>query len=222
MSKTPTLAAALRRRGMSCEMVYTGQTGWLQGSKFGFVLDSTANDFVSGELEHAIVSCDKELKPSLILLEGQSALRRPFENDPPGGGPAKSARTDPATSPAAAPRLRLSSEPMSHPPTQEETQRSQLVSHAAGAEGWCGCTAWNAPEHTQCAAYWIRKAHSAGLGNRTWLSVDPGTFTVREVANALLEAGLTWAVYVQGHNRFVAHELEDFHTHSHTPPRVGP
>jgi uncharacterized NAD-dependent epimerase/dehydratase family protein len=72
-----TLAAALRRRGMSCEMVYTGQTGWLQGSKFGFVLDSTANDFVSGELEHAIVSCDKELKPSLILLEGQSALRNP-------------------------------------------------------------------------------------------------------------------------------------------------
>ena len=72
-----TLAAALRRRGMSCEMVYTGQTGWLQGSRFGFVLDSTANDFVSGELEHAVVACDKELKPDLILLEGQSALRNP-------------------------------------------------------------------------------------------------------------------------------------------------
>lgn len=71
------IAAAMRRRGLTTEMVYTGQTGWLQGSRFGFVLDSTANDFVSGELEHAIVSCDRELQPSLILLEGQSALRNP-------------------------------------------------------------------------------------------------------------------------------------------------
>ncbi len=71
------IAAAMRRRGLTAEMVYTGQTGWLQGSRFGFVLDSTANDFVSGELEHAIVSCDRELRPSLILLEGQSALRNP-------------------------------------------------------------------------------------------------------------------------------------------------
>ena len=71
------LAAALRERGLTAEMVYTGQTGWLQGSRFGFVLDSTANDFVSGELEHAILSCDRELHPDLILLEGQSALRNP-------------------------------------------------------------------------------------------------------------------------------------------------
>lgn len=69
------IAAACRKRGRTAEMVYTGQTGWLQGSRFGFVLDSTPNDFVSGELEHAIVSCDRELKPDLILLEGQSALR---------------------------------------------------------------------------------------------------------------------------------------------------
>ena len=36
-------------------MIYTGQTGWLQGGRFGFILDATPNDFVSGELEHAIV-----------------------------------------------------------------------------------------------------------------------------------------------------------------------
>lgn len=71
------IAAACRKRGRTAEMVYTGQTGWLQGSRFGFVLDSTPNDFVSGELEHAIVACDRELKPDLILLEGQSALRNP-------------------------------------------------------------------------------------------------------------------------------------------------
>lgn len=71
------LTAALRRRGLVAEMIYTGQTGWLQGSRFGFVLDATANDFVSGELEHAIVSCDREVKPDVMFLEGQSALRNP-------------------------------------------------------------------------------------------------------------------------------------------------
>ncbi|MFN7965597.1 MAG: DUF1611 domain-containing protein [Acidobacteriota bacterium] len=69
------LAEAARARGIATEVIYTGQTGWLQGCRFGFVLDATPNDFVSGELEHAIVSADADAKPDLILLEGQSALR---------------------------------------------------------------------------------------------------------------------------------------------------
>lgn len=64
-------------RGMLAEMIYTGQTGWMQGSKYGLIFDSTINDFVSGELEHAILSCWREEKPNLILLEGQSSLRNP-------------------------------------------------------------------------------------------------------------------------------------------------
>lgn len=71
------LAAACRADGLAVEIVYTGQTGWLQGLRFGFILDSTVNDFVSGELERAIVDCDREAAPDLILLEGQSALRNP-------------------------------------------------------------------------------------------------------------------------------------------------
>lgn len=71
------LVAACASRGLRAEMIYTGQTGWLQGARFGFVLDSTPNDFVSGELEHAIVSCESELAPDVIFLEGQSALRNP-------------------------------------------------------------------------------------------------------------------------------------------------
>lgn len=63
--------------GINAEMIYTGQTGWLQGYKHGFIFDSTLNDFVSGELERVIVECDKETQPDLILLEGQSALRNP-------------------------------------------------------------------------------------------------------------------------------------------------
>jgi len=68
---------ACASKGMKAEMIYTGQTGWMQGSKYGFIFDSTINDFVSGELEHAIMSCWNEVKPDLILLEGQSSLRNP-------------------------------------------------------------------------------------------------------------------------------------------------
>lgn len=68
---------ACEAAGVRAAIVHTGQTGWLQGIPHGFVLDSTPNDFVCGELEHAIVQCDKDLQPDVILLEGQSALRNP-------------------------------------------------------------------------------------------------------------------------------------------------
>ncbi|HEX6810038.1 MAG TPA: DUF1611 domain-containing protein [Planctomycetota bacterium] len=68
---------ACEAQGLRAAIVHTGQTGWLQGIPHGFVLDSTPNDFVCGELEHAIVSCDRDLSPDVILLEGQSALRNP-------------------------------------------------------------------------------------------------------------------------------------------------
>ena len=71
------LLAGLRRRGLEVELVTTGQTGWLQGHRYGFILDATPNDFVTGELERAVVACAREASPELILLEGQSALRNP-------------------------------------------------------------------------------------------------------------------------------------------------
>ncbi|MFM7720388.1 MAG: DUF1611 domain-containing protein [Sediminibacterium sp.] len=71
------LKQACISEGMKAEMIYTGQTGWLQGGQYGFIFDSTLNDFVSGELEHAIVSCWKEAQPDILFLEGQSALRNP-------------------------------------------------------------------------------------------------------------------------------------------------
>ncbi len=71
------LLQGLRRRGLAVELVTTGQTGWLQGHRYGFILDATPNDFVSGELERAVVACATEAAPDLILIEGQSALRNP-------------------------------------------------------------------------------------------------------------------------------------------------
>jgi uncharacterized NAD-dependent epimerase/dehydratase family protein len=71
------LTQACTKNGLQSEMIYTGQTGWLQGGKYGFIFDSTLNDFVSGELENAIVTCANETKAAIIFLEGQSSLRNP-------------------------------------------------------------------------------------------------------------------------------------------------
>ncbi|HKF42891.1 MAG TPA: DUF1611 domain-containing protein [Thermoanaerobaculia bacterium] len=74
---TRMLSEACRRAGVAAEWIGTGQTGWLQGAPFGIVFDALPNDFVTGELEHAILSCARELSPEVIFLEGQSSLRNP-------------------------------------------------------------------------------------------------------------------------------------------------
>ena len=71
------LEQACRQNGIRAEMIYTGQTGWLQGCRYGFIFDATLNDFVSGELEHAVLECARQSSPDLILIEGQSGLRNP-------------------------------------------------------------------------------------------------------------------------------------------------
>lgn len=71
------LVEAMRNAGYKAEMIYTGQTGWMQGAKYGFIFDSTLNDFISGELEHAVHTCYAEVKPDIIFIEGQSSLRNP-------------------------------------------------------------------------------------------------------------------------------------------------
>lgn len=71
------LVQAMQKAGYKAEMIYTGQTGWMQGARYGFVFDSTLNDFISGEMEHAIVTCYQEAKPDIIFIEGQSSLRNP-------------------------------------------------------------------------------------------------------------------------------------------------
>ncbi len=71
------LRDALRARGCHAQMIYTGQTGWLQGLQHGFIFDATLNDFVSGEMEDAILACYRDTSPDVILMEGQSSLRNP-------------------------------------------------------------------------------------------------------------------------------------------------
>ena len=71
------LMEACQAKGIKAEMIYTGQTGWMQGYKHGFIFDSTLNDFISGEIERTIITADKEENPDVILIEGQSSLRNP-------------------------------------------------------------------------------------------------------------------------------------------------
>ena len=74
---TALLLEACRTRGLGTGLVYTGQSGWLQGFPHGFIFDATPNDFVCGELERAILECHAATSPDVILLEGQSGLRNP-------------------------------------------------------------------------------------------------------------------------------------------------
>ena len=71
------LIQACDKSDIKTELIYTGQTGFLQGFKHGFLLDATLNDFVTGELEKAIMECDAISQPELMLIEGQSSLRNP-------------------------------------------------------------------------------------------------------------------------------------------------
>ncbi|MBM3177505.1 MAG: DUF1611 domain-containing protein [Bacteroidetes bacterium] len=74
---TRLLTEAMNQAGYKAEMIYTGQTGWMQGARYGFIFDSTLNDFISGEMEHAVHQCWTEVKPDIIFIEGQSSLRNP-------------------------------------------------------------------------------------------------------------------------------------------------
>ncbi|KAA9346666.1 DUF1611 domain-containing protein [Larkinella humicola] len=74
---TRLLTQACQAAGLHAQMIYTGQTGWLQGGKYGFIFDSTLNDFISGEIEHALVSCWQETGADVLVIEGQSSLRNP-------------------------------------------------------------------------------------------------------------------------------------------------
>lgn len=71
------LTDELNGRGVRTEMIHTGQTGWLQGGRYGYIYDALISDFTAGALEGAIVACAADRDPELMLIEGQGSLRNP-------------------------------------------------------------------------------------------------------------------------------------------------
>ncbi|MEI9918696.1 MAG: DUF1611 domain-containing protein [Bacteroidota bacterium] len=72
------LTEAMKKAGYKAEM-HLHRTNRLDAGCeiWRFIFDSTLNDFISGEMEHAVVSCWNNEKPDIIFIEGQSSLRNP-------------------------------------------------------------------------------------------------------------------------------------------------
>ncbi|SHG62872.1 Uncharacterized conserved protein, NAD-dependent epimerase/dehydratase family [Cognatishimia maritima] len=71
------LAGALNAKGIKTVLVGTGQTGLMQGAKYGVAMDAIPPQFCCGELEGAIVAASEAEQPDVILIEGQGALSHP-------------------------------------------------------------------------------------------------------------------------------------------------
>ncbi|TRD18926.1 DUF1611 domain-containing protein [Palleronia caenipelagi] len=71
------LARALNAEGIKTILVGTGQTGLMQGAKYGVAMDAIPPQFCCGELEGAIVAASEAEHPDVILIEGQGALSHP-------------------------------------------------------------------------------------------------------------------------------------------------
>lgn len=71
------LTRALNDVGIRAVMVSTGQTGLIQGARYGIALDAVPSQFCAGELEATIVEAFEAEAPDVIIIEGQGALSHP-------------------------------------------------------------------------------------------------------------------------------------------------
>jgi uncharacterized NAD-dependent epimerase/dehydratase family protein len=71
------LAGALNDMGIKAVMIGTGQTGLIQGARYGMALDAVPSQFCAGELEATILEAFEGESPDVIFIEGQGSLSHP-------------------------------------------------------------------------------------------------------------------------------------------------
>ncbi len=71
------LTRALNDCGVKAVLVGTGQTGLIQGARYGVALDAVPSQFCSGEMEATIIEAFERESPEVIIIEGQGALSHP-------------------------------------------------------------------------------------------------------------------------------------------------
>jgi uncharacterized NAD-dependent epimerase/dehydratase family protein len=71
------LEEALLKEGLNAVFVATGQTGLIQGAKYGVAIDAIPFQFMIGEIEKEIMKAYDQENPDIIIIEGQGALSHP-------------------------------------------------------------------------------------------------------------------------------------------------